>query len=234
MPSRSIASVGLMAGLALTWFASPASGFRGGAPSGFTGSPGDGAYSCNFCHTEPPGSGLVQIIGVPGAYQPGRLYTLTVRVSDPEKFGAGFQITAENAVDEKVGGFEIIDPNTLYADNLIPWVTHSPEGVDNSVQHWSSMGGAFEFKVGWRPSAGSTAGPITFYAAGNAINNDQFHTGDRIYFTSETTEYGGCLWDLNGDGRIDSIDLATLLQSWGDPYGAAELGEMLGSWGPCP
>ncbi len=53
-----------------------------------------------------------------------------------------------------------------------------------------------------------------------------------------------CPWDINGDGEVDSIDLANLLGSWtsNDPIGdlnndgiinGFDLGLILGAWGPC-
>ncbi len=43
-----------------------------------------------------------------------------------------------------------------------------------------------------------------------------------------------CPWDLNFDGQVGSGDLAILVGQWGNPYGATELAELLGTWGPCP
>ncbi|HMN96767.1 MAG TPA: hypothetical protein PKC43_05330 [Phycisphaerales bacterium] len=50
---------------------------------------------------------------------------------------------------------------------------------------------------------------------------------------------GGCPWDLDGDGFVDSSDLGVLLGAWGGSIeGVAvdggALGSLLGSWGPCP
>lgn len=53
-----------------------------------------------------------------------------------------------------------------------------------------------------------------------------------------------CPQDLNGDGVVNSTDLAMLLGDWGlsdtpadfdgGGVGASDLAAMLGSWGPCP
>ncbi len=51
-----------------------------------------------------------------------------------------------------------------------------------------------------------------------------------------------CLGDFNGDGRVDAVDLGTVLGFWGEPGGdlngdgftnALDLGIVLGAWGFC-
>ncbi len=41
-------------------------------------------------------------------------------------------------------------------------------------------------------------------------------------------------WDLNCDCNVNSSDLAGVLGSWGNPFGASELAAVLGAWGGCP
>jgi hypothetical protein len=52
-----------------------------------------------------------------------------------------------------------------------------------------------------------------------------------------------CDADLNGDGSVDSSDLATILNSWGGPkndldgdgvVGSSDLATLLNAWGACP
>ena len=55
-----------------------------------------------------------------------------------------------------------------------------------------------------------------------------------------------CPVDLNGDGVVNPIDLATLLGAWGpcpgctadingdDVVNPIDLATLLGAWGPCP
>jgi hypothetical protein len=85
---------------------------------------------------------------------------------------------------------------------------------------------------------------VTFYAAGNAINDDFSNTGDIIYLTNASAPFNNCPADLNGDGMVSAADLALLLGSWGPGGGAADLSGdgavnatdlalLLGSWGPC-
>ena len=57
--------------------------------------------------------------------------------------------------------------------------------------------------------------------------------------------FGTCVADLEGDGDVDSGDLAVLLGNWGPNAGpaadingdgmvnAADLAVLLGTWGPC-
>ncbi len=43
-----------------------------------------------------------------------------------------------------------------------------------------------------------------------------------------------CPWDLNGDCVVGAMDLTILLANWDNPYGAADLLDLLAAWGPCP
>lgn len=74
-----------------------------------------------------------------------------------------------------------------------------------------------------------------------------FHDGARRAFLLTPIET--CLWDLNGDGEVDILDLLALLAAWGpcDPgdictadfdcsgdVGILDLLALLGAWGDCP
>jgi len=232
MPSK--LKLATVIGLSLAALAAtPAFGFRGGAPAGFSGSMGDSGFSCLLCHGEMPGTGMIEILGAPANYEANGIYTLTVRVSDPDKLGAGFQLAAEDSAAMSAGDFTIIDSNTQFADGLLAWVTHTGAGVNESVFNWAAMGNSFEYTVEWQAPS-SDVGPITFYAAGNAINNDFTSAGDHAYITNVTSNFNDCPWDLTGSGSVGSADLGALLGQWGDPYGSSELAALLGSWGPCP
>ena len=43
-----------------------------------------------------------------------------------------------------------------------------------------------------------------------------------------------CTGDMDNSGTIDIIDLLTIIDRWGDPYGTIELLSVLDNWGDCP
>ncbi len=230
MNTRTITAA--MAALSATLIAAEAQGFSSGPPSGLTGSPGDG-ITCAVCHGNAVGSGSVQILGAPSSYSPNETYTLTIRVSDPMQVGGGFQITVEDTLLNKVGMLLVSDAvNTQYSGGDVFWINHTLDGVNDSVTNWGALGNAAEYEVQWQAPA-SDIGPITFYAAGNAVNRDFDLTGDIVYTTSAMMTFNDCPWDLDGDGAVGSADLASLLGDWAT-YGSTGLAALLGSWGPCP
>jgi len=178
---------------------------RANPPAGRTGSPASGGSSCMQCHGSATGAGAVEILGLPGSYQAGAVYDLTIRVSDPDQVGAGFQISIENAMGTHVGILSLIDPTTTQLNGSDPnFVNHTSAGVVDSVAGWAGLGDAAEYPVRWQAPA-TDAGPITFWAAGNAINNNFSSSGDIIYLTDQTiaaAQPGDC----TEDGVVDLAD----------------------------
>jgi hypothetical protein len=179
---------GLIVGLILSvYFSQSASAFRGGPPAGRTGGPANGGATCRACHGNTIGTGSVEILGAPDNYQANAVYDLTVRVSDSVKVGAGFQISVEDSSGNHIGALSLIDPvNTEL--NAEFYVNHTFDGVDTSVAGWAANGNSASFPVRW--TAPSTdMGSVTFWAAGNAINNNFSSSGDFIYLTSKTAGF---------------------------------------------
>jgi hypothetical protein len=167
----------------------PALAVSGGAPPGMTGAPpGD---NCTSCHTgsanSGPGSLMVEFPNG-NTYAPGQTYKLRVTLSDPAAERWGFQITARRGAQQLdlAGVFSIEEPGrTQFAPGSAPgeFVTHTFDGTAPGTS------GANSWEVNWTaPAAG--AGPVTFYAAGNAANNDGTHDGDSIYVTAMVVEEG--------------------------------------------
>lgn len=235
----------LSAVVAATTCSASALAFRSGPPAGFTGSPAD-TISCMMCHGKTPGSGSVEILGLPASYQANQVYNLSVKVSDPNQLGAGFQLTVEDSEGAKVGTLLVVDNvNTWYSEaGMTPeWIHHTTVGVDNSVLDWAANGNSATYNIAWQAPA-ADIGTITFYAAGNAINNDFSNGDDIIYLTNVAMTFGAsCPADLNGDGQVNSADLASLLGAWGSSgpadldgngqVNSADLASLLGAWGPC-
>jgi len=235
-------AIGLITALA----GAAAVGFSTGAPGGFTGGPVSGGQSCSLCHfAQTEGIGSVQILNAPLKYQPNGLYELSVRVSDPDKVGAGFSLSAETAGGVFAGAFEIVDPmhTTLdFAEGLFP--THTESGYLRSLGEWENMGNSTTFTVRWRAPQ-EDVGEVTFYAAGNAVDDMGTLGGDHVYTTNVAVAFGGdCPADLDGDGIVGTLDLIMLLNQWRTD-GAADitrdgivdifdLAELLSDWGACP
>jgi len=172
-------------GLAVVAFvSSQAMAYREGPPAGMTGSPGSTGNTCMQCHGFAAGPGSVEILGVPTQYALSQTYDLTVRISDPSQAGAGFELSVENAIGTHVGTLSVIDAvNTQL--NTADYINHTLDGVDNSVAAWAVNGNSADYQVRWQAPA-SPAGPITFWAAGNAIDDNGFNSGDFIYLTNVT------------------------------------------------
>lgn len=160
---------------------------RANPPSGMTGSPASFGDSCVLCHGSAAGSGMVEILGLPALYQADQVYDLIVRVSDPAQTGAGFQISAEDTLGNHVGTLIVVDNfNTRFnqpSGDGMNWINHTFDGVTNSVFNWGSNGNAAEYSLQWQ-APGGDMGPITFYAAGTAIDNNSSLFGDLVYLTS--------------------------------------------------
>ncbi len=235
------------AAVALLAVGAPAEAFRAGPPPARTGSMASGGQSCRQCHGNNAGSGMVEILGVPAIYEPGTTYDLSVRVSDPVQLGGGFQLSVETGAGAHVGTLIRSDTTNTRFASTIPantvWLEHSGTGVNNAVANWVANGNSATYTFQWQAPAGD-AGPITFWAAGNAINNNFNSLGDIIYLSQVTTVFELCFADIDGDGMVGSSDLSQLLGAWGTNNPAADLdmsgnvdstdlSQMLGSWGPC-
>lgn len=174
---------GFIAGLAQNAQAS-----RFDVVSGRTGGPANGGSTCQACHGNTVGAGSVEIIGVPNQYQANAVYDLTVRVSDPTKLGAGFQLSVEDAVGNHIGTLSLIDAVETELNDNPNYINHTSDGVDASVAAWAGNGNSYTYPVRW--TAPSTdMGTVTFWAAGNAINDDSDNGGDIIYVTNESASF---------------------------------------------
>jgi len=178
-----------------------------GADSGSSGGHVGGGVNCTLCHGYNSGPGGVQLRGVPRRYLPNGIYDLTVRVFDAEQVGAGFQISAESPAGHE-GLFVITDAaNTQYADSPgpSPYVTHTRDGVNDSISTWDANGGSYTFHFRWVAPA-QDAGPVTFFTAGNAIDG-QAVFGDRYYATYAIANFAD-VPDADGDSDVDISDFA--------------------------
>ena len=158
------------------------------AGKGNTGAPGDEtntdgtARTCGFCHTSTSISSTVSIRLINSAgdtvsnYLPGQQYTALVRVNGAGMVnGYAFQMIAlRNADTTDLDGFLDQGTNNYKLSTIANGRTYAEH--DNI----SNTDG---FAVRWiAPPAGT--GPVTFYAAGNAVNRNGTSTGDGASITA--------------------------------------------------
>ena len=158
-----------------------------------TGAPGE--LVCTECHNSfalNSGGGSVQITGLPATYTLGQSYTVTVTVSLSSARRWGFELTATdatgNGAPSVVGNLNLLSGNStttkrsdsdsvLTGGKLRTYISHNANGT------FAGQAGSASWSFTWVAPA-SSAGNITFYAAGNAANNSGNELGDRIYTTS--------------------------------------------------
>ncbi len=147
----------------------------GGSPGAKTGSPGDMGNDCTQCHggTASFQAGWITS-SIPGSgYVPGNTYTLTATGTHTQVSMFGFELTAEDSLNNKIGSFAITNNQETKLANSGNSVTHKAAGTtpSNNSKSWS---------VNWTAPA-NYAGNISFYAAFNAANGNQATSGDVIY-----------------------------------------------------
>ncbi len=169
----------IVAGIITFFLLSAGTMYHTGTPGGKTGSPSDGS-SCTQCHSGTPLTGTSWISSnIPETgYEPGNVYIITIQGSHTGAQRYGFELTAENASNEKVGKFEVImDTQTQLTNITGNAITHTNMGI-------MPVAGQAEWNCQWiAPEAG--AGQVTFYAAINAANGNGTTSGDIIYLDNK-------------------------------------------------
>lgn len=181
-----------------------ASARKNNPPAARTGSPASSGADCSMCHDGPAGSGFVQINGAPAIYRPNEIYALVVRIEDAAQNAAGFQISAETAAGAHSGTFIITDATNTQANGS--FVNHTGTGVDNADANWTTLGNAAEYQLSWQaPSA--NVGPITFWAAGNAVDGNGLPNNDTVYLTNTTAQFGPPIPTVSAWGLLTLVTL---------------------------
>lgn len=157
-----------------------------GADPGLTGAPGDDG-TCVLCHQGVLNSGAGRVtITFPGGntYTPGATVRMRVTVEDPTARRWGFSLTVKKEASTTfVGAFAVPATGTAATTRIVTglassrYMTHTINGTFRQ----QATQAAWEFD--WTAPAAGT-GPVRFYAAGNAANNDADVTGDHIYATN--------------------------------------------------
>jgi hypothetical protein len=136
----------------LTAFSGSVVLYPGGAPAGYTGSPGDG-HDCTGCHNGNLSTVQNWITSDvdPSGYLPGQTYTITVTVSGS---GAkGFEVSPQDLAGNFYGTL-ILGTGTEFAGGNAHYITQSSSSNSNP-KIWT-----FQWVA---PDAGS--GPVTMYGA---------------------------------------------------------------------
>ncbi|MCK6694173.1 MAG: T9SS type A sorting domain-containing protein [Thermoanaerobaculia bacterium] len=189
--------------------------------TGNTGAPGDDANpngtprTCSYCHFGAAAPTVtVRILDTAGdtvtTYVPGSQYTARVSINTnvPSHTGFGFQMIAlRDSGNTDLDGFSDPGNNTVnnYKIATIPngrtYAEHDNVSVNNSV-----------FNVVWTAPAAGT-GPVTFYAAGNAVNRNGSTSGDG---TAATTLK---LTEQSATSAPDLADAPVQIKVWPNPVG---------------
>lgn len=167
-------------------------------PAEKTGAPNES--TCMDCHTGNAlnAAGGSLMLTIPETYKPNEVYTIVVNLSRAGQSKWGFEMTALDADSTRAGSFTVDDAgNTgISEENNKQYIHHTNDGT--AAATW-------EFQ--WT-APDADIGPITFYAAGNAANNNFAPTGDYIYTTqSESTPVvGGVSLEIVGDTALSTVD----------------------------
>ncbi len=191
---------------ALSALPSLALAFSGGPPDGRTNAPGE--TNCTACHTTFPlnsGLGSLSVTGVPGAYEPGTSYDLTVTLADPVAQRWGFELTLLDGGGDSAGSLATVNTDVqLSTTGTRTYAKHTSAGTHPGTT------GSHAWTINWTaPVAG--AGDITLYVAGNAANGNFANTGDRIYATSVA-------WTEGGLSAVPDAAVARLGDNYPNPF----------------
>jgi uncharacterized protein (TIGR03437 family) len=154
-----------------------------------TGAPGELTCSMAACHLGSAvngGGGVLTISGVPANYSPNQEVDITVTLSQSGRVRFGFEATIIDDQGRVAGTITITNAARtqlfpgVVGNNLRQYVSHNLNGTSGQGQN------SWTFR--WKAPAQSV-GRITFYAAGNAANNNgAADSGDLIYTTNVSTQ----------------------------------------------
>ncbi len=161
--------------------------FSSGPPPSQTGAPGE--TTCTSCHGGGPTGGTLSLSGLPANYSPNQEITLTVTLSQANRAGFGFQLTAIDDTGLKAGDLIPADGRTQTQPSTVngnqrQYINHTSSAPASPGQ------GSWTFR--WKAPAQS-AGRVTFYAAGNAANGNFSTSGDTIYTTNQSIQPAAAL-----------------------------------------
>jgi len=197
-----------------------ASASSAGPPFAHTGAPGEA--NCTACHASFPlnsGNGSLLIEG-PVEFRAGQSYTFTVRLQDPGQSRWGFELTSQGQ-----GLISLLEPTRTQ-------VGTAPNGFQYLRQtSLGSSAGTVNGPVSWTFTWTAPASPpnqVSFWAAGNAANNNGGSNGDYIYTTSLSVPLA---LDPVTDLAISAVGTSAVLTWSPVPTATAYRVETAAGWG---
>ena len=172
-----------------------------------TAAPGDKPMACadaDMCHTaNPRKGGPINSFGgsVTATFSTGNVYipggapiTITVTIADPVNTHYGFQMSARlesDLANAQAGDFTTGSSHQLVLcdDGSVKFTSGCPDYAPvQFIEHMypkNTSAGTTPYTFTWTPPA-SDSGPVHFYVAGNAVNNDhdQADGNDHVYTNS--------------------------------------------------
>lgn len=155
-------------------------------PARRTGAPGEN--TCFTCHNGGlnDGSGTLAIVGVPGAYTPGSVHTISVTLTRAGASRWGFELTCLKTSDGTAAGtLASTTPLTyLQTSSGKTYVSHTTLNTPNDGTYSGVANGPVNWTFQWTaPPAQS--GEVRFYAIGVAANaSGEADGGDFVYTVS--------------------------------------------------
>lgn len=162
-----------------------------GAPASATGAPGDGSCGNIGCHDDNSANSgaAISSITIGGGvieYVPGETYQVEISISETGVNRFGYQLVALSESDNKnAGTFNILDAQrtqivTNYVDSAIQDRNYLTYTYDGTNEYSTGMG---YWTAEWLAPA-EDVGPIKFYYATVAADNDGSDNGDGYYLNS--------------------------------------------------
>ena len=148
-----------------------------------TGAPGtpDQGQNCLSCHGS-SSSGTLVIQNLPSQYTIGQKYSISVTLSQLGRQRWGFVLTALDEDRNRAGTLESVDGNTqVFQSGERQYIGHTSIGT--AAGKVNSNTWIFNWTA---PQV--NVGKISFYASGNAANNNSWTSGDNGYKTQTTIE----------------------------------------------
>ena len=138
--------------------------------SGAAGAP-DNGQTCISCHGS-SGNGSLVISNLPNQYKPGEKYAVSTKLSQSGRRRWGFIMTALDENGKQAGTFESIDAKTqVFSASGRQYIGHTSSGTAAGQLNSNT------WLMDWiAPTIDK--GKISFYASGNAANNNGKNTGE--------------------------------------------------------
>ncbi|MDP6583081.1 MAG: leucine-rich repeat domain-containing protein, partial [Anaerolineales bacterium] len=154
--------------------------FKPPTKTGAAGAP-DNGETCISCHGS-SGNGSLVVSNLPNQYKSGEKYTLSIKLSQSGRQRWGFILTALDQNGNQAGTFESNDANTqVFSASGRQYIGHTSSGTA------AKQANSNTWLMDWIAPVVDT-GKISFYASGNAANNNGKNTGDNGYKTEITIE----------------------------------------------